>query len=100
MSSIQALLRFSHEAWSFARLQVRPTQFHAILSRALPVALRLAASAEPVARQLFQPLVMSLVHWFTRAARRLGMFLDLWNTTMAFDTIISCWSLVNAALST
>jgi hypothetical protein len=50
--------------------QSRPTAFHGILSRALPVALRLAAGAEPVARQLFEPLVMSLVHWFTRAARR------------------------------
>jgi hypothetical protein len=51
---------------------LKPTQFHAILQRLLPVALRLAAGPEPVARQLFEPLVMSLVHWFTRAARRCG----------------------------
>ena len=48
----------------------QPTQFHAIFQRALPVALRLACCPEPVARQLFEPLVMALVHWFTRAARR------------------------------
>ena len=49
---------------------MQPTQFHAIFRRVLPVALRLACGAEPVARQLFEPLIMSLVHWFTRAARR------------------------------
>ena len=48
----------------------QPTQFHGILKRILPVALRLASGPEPVARQLFEPLVTSLVHWFTRAARR------------------------------
>lgn len=48
----------------------QPTQFHGIFRRVLPVALRLACGPEPVARQLFEPLAMSLVHWFTRAARR------------------------------
>lgn len=51
---------------------VKPTQFHGILQRLLPVALRLASGPEPVARQLCEPLIMSLVHWLTRAARRLN----------------------------
>ena len=50
--------------------QTKATQLHALLRGALPTALRLAASAEPVARQLFRLLVTSLVHWYTRAARR------------------------------
>ena len=57
----------SRDAQDFA---VQPTQFHAIFRRALPVVLRLACGPEPVARQLFEPLILSLVHWFTRAARR------------------------------
>ena len=61
----------SRDAQDFA---AQPTQFHAIFQRVLPVALRLACGPEPVARQLFEPLVMALVHWFTRAARRQGAF--------------------------
>ena len=38
------------------------------------MALRLACGPEPVARQLLEPLVMALVHWFTRAARRQGAY--------------------------
>ena len=47
-----------------------PTQFHTIMKRLFPVLLSLACAAESVARQLFEPLVMSLVHWLTRSARR------------------------------
>ena len=61
----------SRDAQDFA---AQPTQFHAILQRVLPVALRLACGPEPVARQLFEPLVMALVHCFTRAARRPGAY--------------------------
>ena len=50
-----------------------PTQFHAIMQKLFPVLLSLACAAEPVSRQLFEPLVMSLVHWLTRSARRLGL---------------------------
>ena len=57
----------SREEQDFA---AQPTQFHGIFKQVLPVALRLACGPEPVAWQLFEPLVMSLVHWFTRAARR------------------------------
>ena len=49
-----------------------PTQFHAIMQRLFPVLLSLACAAEPVSHQLFEPLVMSLVHWLTRSARRSG----------------------------
>ena len=64
----------SRDAQDFA---AQPTQFHAIFQRVLPVALRLACGPEPVARQLFEPLVMALVHWFTRAARRQGAYKPL-----------------------
>lgn len=47
-----------------------PTQFHGIMQRLFPALFSLACTAEPVARQLFEPLVISLVHWFTRSARR------------------------------
>lgn len=43
-----------------------PTRFHKILKHLLPVAIRLAVSAEPVAEQLFEPLVFTLIHWLTR----------------------------------
>lgn len=47
-----------------------PTQFHTIMQKLFPVLLSLACATESVARQLFEPLVMSLVHWLTRSARR------------------------------
>ena len=47
-----------------------PTQFHTLMQKLFPVLLSLASAAESVARQLFEPLVMSLVHWLTRSARR------------------------------
>ncbi|KAK9829312.1 hypothetical protein WJX72_005143 [[Myrmecia] bisecta] len=50
--------------------KAEPTMFHAIMQRLFPVLLRLASSAEPVAQQLFEPLMLALVHWLTRAARR------------------------------
>ena len=34
--------------------------------RLFPVLFRLASSAEKVASQLFRPLVMQLIHWFTK----------------------------------
>lgn len=50
----------------------RPTRFSRLLSRMYPVVLRLAASSEGVAHDLFSELVTQLVHWFTKAARREG----------------------------
>ncbi len=47
-----------------------PTQFHTTMQKLFPVLLSLASAAESVARQLFEPLIMSLVHWLTRSARR------------------------------
>ena len=47
-----------------------PTQFHTSMQKLFPVLLSLACAAESVARQLFEPLIMSLVHWLTRSARR------------------------------
>ena len=40
------------------------------MQKLFPVLLSLACTAESVARQLFEPLIMSLVHWLTRSARR------------------------------
>ena len=57
-----------------AEFDAPPTQFHAIMQRLFPVLLSLACTAEPVACQLFEPLVMSLVHWLTRSARRYSAF--------------------------
>ena len=51
-----------------------PTRFHAIMQKLFPVLLSLACAAEPVSRQLFEPLVMSLVHWLTRSARRSELY--------------------------
>jgi hypothetical protein len=44
----------------------QPTRFSKILGRLYPVMLRLAAGHDPVGRQLFGPLITSLVHWLTR----------------------------------
>ena len=52
-----------------------PTQFQGIMKRLFPVLISLACTAEPVARQLFQPLIMSLVHGLTRSARRYSLLL-------------------------
>lgn len=49
------------------------------MQRLFPVLISLACTAEPVARQLFQPLLMSLVHWLTRSARRrVAAAFDVW----------------------
>ena len=40
------------------------------MRRLFPALLRLAAGSEPVAQQLFRELVLALVHWFTRSARK------------------------------
>ena len=64
-----------------------PTRFHNILRHLLPVVLRLAASPEPVAAQLFGPLVTALVHWFTRAARRCSVPAKDW--AMRFSALLA-----------
>ncbi len=43
-----------------------PTPFHRLFRRLFPALLRLAASSERVASQLFRDLLSSLVHWLTR----------------------------------
>lgn len=58
------------EGYKEADFDAPPTQFHAIMQKLFPVLLSLACAADPVSRQLFEPLVMSLVHWLTRSARR------------------------------
>jgi hypothetical protein len=40
------------------------------MRRLFPALLRLAAGSEPVAQQLFRELVLALVRWFTRSARK------------------------------
>ena len=44
-----------------------PKPFHKIMQCLYPVIIRLAASAEAVAQQLFEPLLMQLAHYYTRA---------------------------------
>ena len=46
--------------------------FHKLFARVFPALLRLATDVEPVARQLFRPLVLQLVHWFSRGDNRGG----------------------------
>ncbi|EFA79656.1 DNA-dependent protein kinase subunit [Heterostelium album PN500] len=43
--------------------------FHRLYRRVFPALLRLAVDVEVVARQLFSPLIMQLVHWFTKNVR-------------------------------
>ncbi|KIY91660.1 DNA dependent protein kinase catalytic subunit, partial [Monoraphidium neglectum] len=43
----------------------KPTRFSRILGRLYPVMLSLAAGHDPLGRQLFGPLITSLVHWMT-----------------------------------
>ncbi len=50
--------------------EATPTRFYGVMRRLFPVLLRLAAGSEPVAQQLFRELVLALVHWFTRSARK------------------------------
>ena len=50
--------------------EAAPTRFYGVMRRLFPVLLRLAAGSEPVAQQLFRELVLALVHWFTRSARK------------------------------
>jgi len=73
-----------------------PTRFLSIMQRLFPVLLRLASSSEPVARQLFEELVMALIHWFTRSSKKcVNHFLPsqlwtlpaLWNDSVLFLTI-------------
>ncbi|EFJ51180.1 hypothetical protein VOLCADRAFT_87994 [Volvox carteri f. nagariensis] len=57
--------------WAF-RMGRRQTHFHGLLRRLFPAVLRLGASHEPLARDLFRQLAFQLVHWYTRGARREG----------------------------
>ncbi|KAK9861516.1 hypothetical protein WJX84_003424, partial [Apatococcus fuscideae] len=47
-----------------------PTKFHKVMQCLYPIVIRLAASAEPIAQQLFEPLLMQLAHYFTRSQAR------------------------------
>ncbi|KAK9867398.1 hypothetical protein WJX84_001490 [Apatococcus fuscideae] len=60
----------------------KPTRFHKIMRCLYPVVLRLAASAEPIAQQLFHPLIMSLIHWFTRSRREAAETVALLDAVM------------------
>lgn len=43
-----------------------PVPFVKIYARLFPVVLRLATDVDSISRQLFEPLVMQLIHWFTK----------------------------------
>jgi DNA-dependent protein kinase catalytic subunit len=43
-----------------------PLPLHKIYAKIFPTILRLAVDVELVARQLFEPLTMQLIHWFTK----------------------------------
>ncbi|XP_006170510.1 DNA-dependent protein kinase catalytic subunit [Tupaia chinensis] len=42
-----------------------PSPMHRLYKRTFPVLLRLACDVDQVTRQLYEPLVMQLIHWFT-----------------------------------
>lgn len=44
----------------------KPLPVYKLYEHLLPAILRLAVDVELIARQLFEPLVMQLIHWFTR----------------------------------
>lgn len=46
-------------------LESRDTNMTKYYEKALPVVLRLATDTEFVARQLFEPLIVQIIHWFT-----------------------------------
>src|SRR5690348_9716935 len=48
------------------RLTPCKTQFYKIYQHVFPVLLTLATDLENVTRQLFEPLVAQLIHWFTK----------------------------------
>jgi len=54
-----------------------------IYSRLFPAAIRLACDIEIVARQLFEPLVMQLIHWFTK-----NMSYENVETAVLLDSIV------------
>jgi DNA-dependent protein kinase catalytic subunit len=54
---------------SSASIRSREMQFYQIYQRIFPSLIRLACDVELVARQLFEPLVFQLIHWFTKNAQ-------------------------------
>jgi len=42
------------------------TPFYKIYQKVFPSLTRLAVDVEPVTRQLFEPLLFQLIHWFTK----------------------------------
>ena len=57
------------------------------MRRLFPVLLRLAAGSEPVAQQLFRELVLALVHWFTRSARKCAAVCQPENKCFQYDSV-------------
>jgi len=54
---------------SSASIRSREMQFYRIYQHVFPSLIRLACDVELVARQLFEPLVFQLIHWFTKNAQ-------------------------------
>uniref|UniRef100_UPI00358ED0A1 DNA-dependent protein kinase catalytic subunit isoform X2 n=1 Tax=Myxine glutinosa TaxID=7769 RepID=UPI00358ED0A1 len=48
-----------------ARGQTGSLSLHGILRKLLPTLLHLACDADPVPKQMFEPLVLQMIHWFT-----------------------------------
>lgn len=44
------------------------TPFYKIYQKIFPCLIRLAVDIDPVTRQLFEPLLFQLIHWFTKNA--------------------------------
>eukprot|EP01134_Creolimax_fragrantissima_P008139 CFRG8139T1 len=61
-----------------------PAKFRPLYERVLPAIFRLAVDIESVTRQLFNPLVHQIIHWFTTAPKR-----DSAETHSLLNTIVT-----------
>lgn len=46
----------------------KTTSLHNIYKKVIPAVLQLAVDVEQITRQLFEPLMMQLIHWYTKNA--------------------------------
>jgi DNA-dependent protein kinase catalytic subunit len=46
--------------------KLKPLPIYKLYEHVLPAILRLATDVELIARQLFEPMMLQLIHWFTR----------------------------------
>ncbi len=65
--------------------KLEPVPVHKIYARLFPAMIRLAVDVEQVTRQLFEPLMMQVIHWFTKNQTE-----ENTETMTLLDSIIEC----------